>query len=94
MREARERTEADQEASSAAQPLARAALERRKRRDAAMALPFAAILLFVSPLLDLAAGAGAVAGIPVGVLYIFGAWFAFIALTARLARRLTDDREP
>ena len=80
--------------SGSAQPLAVATLERRKRRDAAAALPFAALVLFASPLLDLVAGAGALAGIPLGGLYIFGAWFALIALTARLARRLVDDGEP
>jgi hypothetical protein len=74
-----------------AQPLARSALARRKRRDAAIVLPFACMLLFASPLLDLVAGAGSVAGVPVSVLYIFGAWFALIWITARLAGPLMRD---
>ncbi len=79
---------------SEAQPLARAALARRKRRDAAIALPLAGVLLFVSPLLDLVAGADVLLGVPLSVLYIFGAWFGLIAATARLSRRLVDDGEP
>ncbi len=75
-------------------PPAHATFERRRRRDAAAALPFAALVLFASPLLDLMAGGGRFLGIPVGVLYIFGTWFALIAATASLARRLSREREP
>jgi hypothetical protein len=73
------------------QPLAIEALARRKRRDAAAVLPLAGALLFVSPLLDLVAGAGAPFGIPAAVLAVFAGWFALIALTGRLARRLARD---
>ena len=72
-------------------PLAREALARRKRRDAAVVLPLAGVLLFVSPLLDLMVGGASLFGLPVGVLYIFGSWFALIALTARLAKPLARD---
>jgi hypothetical protein len=78
-------------AQPAERPLARAALDRRKRRDAAIALPIAGVVLFASPLLDLTAGAGNLAGIPLAVLYVFGTWFALIWATASLARRLIDD---
>jgi hypothetical protein len=81
----------DAAAPDPGQPLARLALARRKRRDAAIALPLAGVVLFVSPLLDLAAGAGRLADVPVAVIYIFGVWFALIACTARMAQRLMDD---
>jgi hypothetical protein len=74
-----------------AQPLARVVLARRKRRDAAIALPLAGVALFASPLLDLMANAGRVGGVPLAAIYIFGVWFALIACTGRLARRLMDD---
>jgi hypothetical protein len=75
------------------QPLARAALARRKRRDAAAILPMVGVVLLVSPLIDAFADAGTIAGIPVSVIYIFGIWFGLIALTARLARGLRDDED-
>jgi hypothetical protein len=74
-----------------AQPLARDALARRKRRDAAVILPLVGLVAFASPLLDLFAGGGSFLGLPVGVLYIFVTWFALILVTARLSRRLLDD---
>lgn len=77
--------------SDVAQPLARLALARRRRRDAAAALPIVAIVLFCSPILDLFAGAGRLMQIPVGVLFVFGAWFVLIWITARLSRRLIED---
>lgn len=75
----------------AALPLARAATARRKRRDLARVLPLLGIVLLASPFIDLVADAGALAGIPVSVLYVFGVWFALIAATARLAARLRAD---
>jgi hypothetical protein len=72
-------------------PLADSALARRKRRDAAAILPLAGILLFASPLLDVVAGGGRLAGIPLAVVFVFGAWFGLIALTARLAATLSRD---
>jgi hypothetical protein len=87
------RTAAPAEAAENGQPLARAALARRKRRDAAAVLPLAGIVLLASPLIDAVADAGLIGGIPVSAIYIFGVWFALIALTARLARRLRDDED-
>jgi hypothetical protein len=75
----------------AERPLARAALDRRKRRDTAIALPLAGLVLFASPLLDLMAGGGSLGGIPLATLYVFGAWFLIILATGLLARRLVDD---
>jgi hypothetical protein len=73
------------------QPLARAALDRRRRRDIAIALPVAGLVLFASPLLDLMARGGSLGGIPLAALYVFGGWFALIWATAQIARRLLDD---
>lgn len=77
--------------SGSGDPLAQEALARRKRRDGAAALPLAGALIFVSPLLDVLARAGAPFGIPAAALVVFGAWFALVALTGWLARRLTRD---
>jgi hypothetical protein len=73
------------------QPLARAALARRKLLDAAAALPLAGLALLVSPLLDVFAGDGRVLGLPAGAVYVFAVWFGLIALAARLARRLAAE---
>jgi hypothetical protein len=72
----------------AGQPLERATLARRKRRDAAFLLPNLGLVLLVSPIVDVFADAGRLFGIPVVVLYVFGVWFALIAACARLARAL------
>ncbi len=77
--------------AEAERPLARAALDRRKRRDTAIALPLAGLVLFASPLLDLMARGGSLGGIPLATLYVFGAWFLLILATGLLARRLSDD---
>ena len=87
------RTAARGEATENGQPLARGALARRKRRDAAAVLPLAGIVLLASPLIDAFADGGMIGGIPVSVIYIFGVWFGLIALTARLARGLRDDED-
>ena len=87
------RTAAPGQGAENGQPLARAALARRRRRDAAAVLPLAGVVLFASPLIDAFAEAGLIGGIPVSVIYVFGVWFGLIALTARLARRLRDDED-
>lgn len=69
-------------------PLASAATQRRKRRDAALALPLAGLFLLASPLLDVVARAGAVLGVPVAVLYVFGVWAGLILLTGLATRSL------
>jgi hypothetical protein len=72
-------------------PLARDAAERRRRRDLALFLPLLGAALLVSPIVNLVADAGNIAGIPVSILYVFGVWFALIVATARLAARLRAD---
>ena len=74
-----------------AQPLARDAQARRKRRDIALILPLLGVFLLASPVLNIFAGSGSLSGIPASLLYVFGVWFALIACTALLARRLRDD---
>ncbi|HMQ92001.1 MAG TPA: hypothetical protein PKA33_10185 [Amaricoccus sp.] len=84
----------DRESSSpdrAALPLAREAAARRRRRDVALVLPLLGVVLLASPFANVVAHAGHLAGIPVGVLYVFGVWLALIAATARLAGRLRAD---
>jgi hypothetical protein len=44
-------------------------------------------VLFLPPLLTIANGGGAVAGVPAVAAYLFGAWLAVIALVAFLVRR-------
>lgn len=73
-----------------AQPLARAALARRRHRDAAFLLPNLGLVLLVSPLIDVFTDAGRLFGIPVVVLYVFGVWFALILACGRLARALDE----
>lgn len=72
-------------------PLALEALDRRRRRDAALVLPIVGLVLFASPLLDIVAGWGSVMGLPAVVLYVFVAWFCLIALTVCLAGPLARD---
>lgn len=74
--------------------LAERALIRRKREDAAVALPALGILLLASPLINIFVGARAIFGIPAPFLYIFLAWAGLIILAHRLAARLggADDR--
>ena len=54
-------------------------------------LPLLGIVLLASPFANVVAHAGSLAGIPVGVLYVFGVWLGLIAATARLAGRLRAD---
>lgn len=79
------------ETEGPAQPLARLAVARRKRRDMALALPVVGAFLLASPLLNVFAGAPWLFGAPPAFVYLFGAWSLLIAATARLARRLRDD---
>lgn len=72
-------------------PLARAALHRRRLRDAALALQVGGVVLFVSPFVDVFAGPGRLFGLPAGALLLFGFWFALIALAAWLSPRLARD---
>jgi hypothetical protein len=78
------------EEGSAPRPLAREALGRRRRRDAALILPLAGAFLLVSPLLDVFA-AGSLFGVPTAVIYVFAVWAGLIVAAGALARRLIED---
>ncbi len=80
-----------QKADRAEPGLAREAVLRRKRRDAARLLPILGVFLLVSPFIDLFAGPARIAGLPLPAVYVFAVWFGLIAATARLARRLAAD---
>ncbi|MEM7496945.1 MAG: hypothetical protein AAF371_03005 [Pseudomonadota bacterium] len=71
------------EAAAAADAIA---IGRRRLRDAAMALPFAGLLLLASPLVLVFAVDGRVFGVPVVVAYIFLAWAALIAAARAVGR--------
>lgn len=57
-------------------------------RDAAALLPVLGLVLLMPPVITLFAGPYEVAGVPLSVAYLFGAWLGLIALAALLARRL------
>ncbi len=78
----------------AAPDLAERALKRRKRADAAVAVPLIAALLLVSPVVNLVAGGRQLAGVPLGYVWIFTAWAGLILVTRALARRLLRDTDP
>ena len=62
-----------------------------KPNDAATLLPIAAAVLFLPPFILVFAAPVLVAGIPLIVVYVFGAW-AFVVLCAWLvARHCTDE---
>lgn len=57
-------------------------------RDAAVILPFAAVLLFAPPMLSIFAAPVRLWGLPLIVIYMFGAWALVVLAAALLARRL------
>lgn len=64
-------------------------------RDAATVLPFIAAILFLPPLILIFSYPVIVAGLPLILLYMFGAWAFVIACAYFLAPRLTDvERRP
>jgi hypothetical protein len=66
--------------------------ERMSER--AVALPVAAFVLLSPPILGLFDRVTVLDGLPVIYLYLFGAWFALIALARALARRLLTLQRP
>jgi len=60
--------------------------EAERARDAATLLPFAAAILLLPPFVLLFAVPASVAGIPLIVVYIFGAWAAVVLAAWWLAR--------
>ena len=73
--------------------------DRRKSqgaRDVATALPFAALVLFMPPIILIAAVPERFAGVPVIFIYIFGIWAAIMVAAFFVARILAreDPGEP
>lgn len=80
--------------SSEPTDLAERALNRRKREDAALAVPALGVLLLVSPVMNIFTREGTILGLPAAFVWVFAVWVFLILLTWRLTRRLqtADDR--
>jgi len=74
--------------------LAERALIRRKREDAALAVPALGVLLLVSPVMNIFTRDGTILGLPAAFVWVFAVWVFLILLTRRLTRRLqsADDK--
>jgi hypothetical protein len=59
-----------------------------RTRDAAIVLPFLAVVLLVPPVILIFARPAAPWGLPLIVLYVFAVWAALILAAFLLARRL------
>ena len=73
--------------------LAERAFLRRKREDAAFAVPMLGVILLASPLLNVVSGGTRLWGIPLAYVYIFASWAGLILLTRYLIRGLTRAPE-
>jgi hypothetical protein len=62
-------------------------------RDVAAALPFAALVLLMPPIILIVARPASVAGVPLVIVYIFGVWAAII-LAAFLVARVLKGEDP
>ena len=71
--------------------LAERAFRRRRRQDAALALPLLGVLLLGTPVLALFTKDILIFGAPLPFLYVFGVWFILILLARRMARVLSQD---
>ncbi|MEM8597093.1 MAG: hypothetical protein AAGF76_11570 [Pseudomonadota bacterium] len=69
------------------------AARRRRRRDAAMALPLAGILLLFSPVMLIFDLDGTILGVPAPVAYLFIAWAGLIAAARSIGRGLAMEAE-
>jgi hypothetical protein len=65
-----------------------------KAPDAAVVLPVFGVFLLLPPVISLFAAPVTVWGVPLIVLYVFGAWAGLIACAALLARRLDSPLAP
>ncbi|MEM7545308.1 MAG: hypothetical protein AAF367_07215 [Pseudomonadota bacterium] len=65
-----------------------------KRRDAALILPLAGLALLTPPVIGVFGAEAAVLGVPLIVVYLFGAWAGLIVCAAFLSRRLMADTDP
>ena len=60
----------------------------RSARDAAVLLPFVALLLLLPPIILVFSAPLSVAGIPLIVVYLYGVWAASVFVAFLVARRL------
>jgi hypothetical protein len=60
-------------------------------RDVAAALPFAALVLLMPPIILIVAVPVTLAGVPLIIVYIFGVWAAIILASFLVARVLARD---
>ena len=65
-----------------------AALRHRKTRDRAIVLPLVGLILLTPPGIGIFQLDGAIAGVPVVLVYLFTVWALLIAGAAALSRRL------
>ena len=72
-------------------PLARAALRRRRLRDAALALQLGGVALFVSPFADVFAGTGRVMGLPAGATLTAKPCCMAVATWARMSKKASGS---
>lgn len=60
-------------------------------RDVAAALPFAALVLLMPPIILIAAVPARLAGVPLIIVYIFGVWAAIVLAAFLVARALARE---
>ena len=79
--------------SDAGQPLdlLNRSMEERRVRDMSAALPILGVLIFMTPIIRVFAGAGTVLGLPVTFLFLFGCWLVLIMIARRLSHRLITE---
>ncbi|HEU0221184.1 MAG TPA: hypothetical protein VFR34_03090 [Paracoccaceae bacterium] len=63
----------------------------RRRRDFAILLPLVGAFLFLPPFIHVFRADAALFGLPLIVVYLFGAWALLIALAFRLTRLLRAE---
>lgn len=73
--------------------LANRSLRAKRLRDIALMLPLAGVFLYLSPIPRIFSVDASVLGIPVIFLFIYGVWLGLIVLSARLAKKLSQDQE-
>ncbi|MEM6460614.1 MAG: hypothetical protein AAF724_01720 [Pseudomonadota bacterium] len=67
---------------------------RRKQRDRSMVLVLVGIALFVPPIVGVSQIDAKIGGVPVPLLFVFGAWALLIVAAFFLADRLSDGEPP
>lgn len=72
--------------------LANRAFRSRRLRDLALFLPCVGIFLYMSPIPSLFATDLHLFGVPAIFVFIYGVWLTLIILSARLAKKLSQDQ--